>query len=362
MPRHGEAIYHRKDGLWEARYVKGLDPLGKKKYGSVYAHSYREAKEKRQDIVSQITLLPQSVSARKITLSELMAEWLYVNQGRIKVTTYQKYRAIVENHIKNELGNYPVVYLTPVVFRRFADSKQKQGLAPATINDVLTLISTCLKYGNRQYGTPLVDIVYLKRPRKEMRVLSPKEQNLLVQYLLTGTDIYKLGVLLALYTGIRIGELCALTWDDITDGKVKVTKTMQRLSKGKGNGTEIIVGEPKTATSNRVIPLPSFLVSEIERFRLDGPCYFLSTQSQTIVEPRVMQYRFRRYVTELGFPPTNFHSLRHTFATRCVEAGFEVRSLSEILGHSNVSITLNRYVHSSFELKVDNMEKLSLYL
>lgn len=362
MGRRGEGIYHRKDGLWEARYVKGLDVAGKKKYGSVYAHSYREAKEKRQDIVSKITLLPQSVSARRMLLSDLIAEWLYVNQGRLKAATYQKYSAIFENHIKNDIGKYQIIYLTPVVFRRYADSKLDCGFYPTTINGILTFISTCLKYGNRQYGTPLVDIIYLKRPRKEMRVLSPKEQNVLVQFLLTDTDIYKAGVLLALYTGIRIGELCALTWGDLKEGKLKVSKTMQRLSKGKGNGTEIVIGEPKTETSNRIIPLPSFLTSVIEPFRRDDNQNFFSRPDKAFVEPRTVQYHFQHYIQSLGFPPANFHSLRHTFATRCITAGFDVRSLSEVLGHSSVTITLNRYVHSSFEMKVNNMEKLSLFL
>ena len=362
MGRHGEAIYQRKDGLWEARYVKGLDCYGKKKYGSVYARSYREAKEKRMDIISKISLLPQSVSARRIVLEELISEWLFLNQARLKPSTYQKYCSSFEKHIKDSLGSYPVIYLTPIVLKQFADSKQKVGLSETTINGMLTFIRTCLKYGGKQHGTPVTEVVYLKPPRKEMRVLSPDEQNRLVRYLLVDTDIYKLGVLLALFTGIRIGELCALTWGDIINGRLKINKTMQRLSKGKGLGTEIVINEPKTTTSNRIVPIPSFLLPQIEAMRREDCCHFLSTKERRIVEPRIMQIRFSRYIKETDIPKATFHSLRHTFATRCTEAGCEIKSLSELLGHSSVTVTLNRYVHSSFSLKISAIEKLSLFV
>lgn len=362
MGRRGEGIYHRKDGLWEARYVKGLDSAGKKKYGSVYGHSYREAKEKRLDILSQISILPQSVSARRLLLNELIAEWLYVNQSRIKPATYQKYRLIYEKHIKNSIGTHPVIYLTPVMLKRYADEKLDEGLSEVTINGMLTFIRTCLKYGSRQYGTPVTDVIYLKPPRKEMRVFSPDEQNRLVHLLLTDIDIYKLGVLIALFTGVRIGELCALTWGDVKDGTISINKSMQRLSKGKGLPTEVVIGEPKTATSNRIIPIPSFLLPYIEEARRADRCRVISLRGRELIEPRIMQNHFQQYLKELNIPHATFHTLRHTFATRCTEAGCEIKSLSELLGHSSVTITLSRYVHSSLALKAANMEKLSLFL
>lgn len=361
MGRHGENIFKRKDGLWEARYVKGVDEFGKKKYGSVYAHSYREVKDKRQDIVSKITLIPQSVSIRRILLNQLIEEWLYLNQGRLKLSTYQKYKSYHEKHIKNEIGGYPVVYLTPVILKKFADKKQESGLSPQTVNSILTFIGGCLKYANRQYGIAQTNIIYLKTPTKEMRVLSRDEQQRLVKFLLEDTDIYKLGILVALYTGVRIGELCALQWKDIQDGTIRINKTMQRLSTG--NGTEVIVGEPKTPTSNRIIPLPSFLTAEVEKFRrINENMRFLSNLTHTTIEPRVMQYHFHRYLEILDIPKANFHCLRHTFATMCVEKNFELKSLSEILGHRTINVTMNRYVHSSIELKSSNMEKLSFFL
>lgn len=361
MPRRGENIFKRKDGLWEARYVKGVDEFGKKKYGSVYAHSYHEVKEKRQDIVSKITLIPQSVSIQRMLLNHLIEEWLYINQARLKPSTYQKYKSMFEKHIKKEIGGYPVIYLTPVILKRYAERKQESGLSPQTVNGILTFISSCLKYANHQYGIAQTSIIYLKTTNKEMRVLSRDEQQHLVKFLLEDTDIYKLGILVALYTGIRIGELCALQWKDIKDGTIIINKTMQRLKND--NGTKIVVGEPKTPTSNRIIPLPNFLVDEIEKFRRSNDdTQFLSNITYTIIEPRVMQYHFQRYIKFLNIPKANFHCLRHTFATRCVECDFEIKSLSEILGHRTINITMNRYVHSSIDLKASNMKKLSLFL
>ena len=363
MSRRGENIFKRKDGLWEARYVKGLDEKGKKKYGSVYAHSYREVKEKREELASQIVLMPQFLTIRKATLNALIQEWLFVNQARLKPSTYQKYCGFHTNHIQERIGQHQLIYLTPVVLKRYADSKSEEGLSPKTVNSILTFIHGCLRYANRQYGLPLTEIIYLKESKREMRVLSRIEQQKLVHYLLTDTDIYKLGVLVALYTGIRIGELCALKWSDIENGTLHITKTMQRLSKGIGKGTEIIVGDPKTSTSNRTIPLPSFISAQIEKFRSnDKEAYFLSTPSHPLTEPRVMQYYFQRYIEELGLPKANFHCLRHTFATRCVECDFEIKTLSLILGHSNVKTTMDKYVHSSMSLKAVNMEKLQLFL
>ncbi|MBQ4099933.1 MAG: site-specific integrase, partial [Oscillospiraceae bacterium] len=189
---------------------------------------------------------------------------------------------------------------------------------------------------------------------------SKDEQQRLVDYLLIDIDIYKLGVLVALYTGMRLGELCALRWEDIDDDCIKVRQTMQRLSKNNGVGTELFIGTPKTETSVRLIPIPSFLKELIEEFRIRGAGekYFLGSKDKHIVEPRVMQYKFKKYLLDAHIEKANFHALRHSFATRAVEVGFEIKSLSELLGHANVQITLQKYVHSSFALKQDNMELL----
>lgn len=364
MARRGEAIYHRKDGLWEARYVKEIDLAGKKRYGSVYGHSYREAKEKRQQAMDHILLFQKPQPSRWMTVAELAEEWLWINRSRLKQSTQQRYQGFIKNHIKPVLGGVSVVYLTTTTIHQFALDRLETGLAPQSINSILVILHSILKYGQRQYHFPLPEIVYLSYEKKEMRVLSKEEQKRLVTYLLSDLDLCKLGVLVALYTGLRIGELCALQWEDIDNSSIKVRRTMQRLRKKSGTGTELVIGTPKTSSSCRQIPIPSFLKDMIEEFRTKKgeSIYFLSSSPYKILEPRNLQYKFQKYLKEAGVEKANFHALRHTFATRCVEKGFETKSLSEVLGHSSVQITLNKYVHSSFELKQANMELLTLNL
>ena len=162
---------------------------------------------------------------------------------------------------------------------------------------------------------------------------------------------------------IRIGELCALTWGQIhlTEGEIFVTRTLQRLqdmSHSAGNRTRIIISTPKSACSLRAIPLPDFLVRWLKPFRSSEDVFFLTGRSDKFVEPRSLENHLKKVLIQNGIRPVNFHALRHTFATRCVEAGFDLKSLSEILGHSKVNITLNCYVHPSYELKKSCMEKL----
>ena len=160
-------------------------------------------------------------------------------------------------------------------------------------------------------------------------------------------------------------ELCALKWENISleNATLKVQKTLQRIqetNKGASTKTKIVITEPKSKCSIRDIPIPKFLV-EIARQFLDSPkAYILTGDKSKYVEPRTMQNHFKQFVDACGIEDANFHALRHTFATRCIELGFEIKSLSEILGHANVNITLNRYVHSSFDLKSANMNKLVL--
>ena len=173
-------------------------------------------------------------------------------------------------------------------------------------------------------------------------------------------DCCKFGVLLALRTGMRIGELCALTWADIslTDNTVYIRSTMQRIRNlgGTGGKTRVITGPPKSEAAVRVIPITEQTAALCSRMAATG---YVLTGGEQYMEPRTLQYRLKRYTQDCGLEGVHFHTLRHTFATRCVEAGFELKSLSEILGHSTVAVTMNRYVHASLDLKRDNMRKLA---
>ena len=164
---------------------------------------------------------------------------------------------------------------------------------------------------------------------------------------------YYIGIILALVTGMRIGEVCALQWEDITIDSIHINKTMQRLSGPQAKG--ICIGSPKTYSSIRKIPINTQLSLFLNNI-IDRREYVVCQKNGKYVEPRLLQMHFNKVLARCGIAPYNFHSLRHTFATRCVESGMDIKTLSEILGHSDVKTTLNKYVHSSLNHKKKQME------
>ena len=192
--------------------------------------------------------------------------------------------------------------------------------------------------------------------------MTATEQKQLQQYLYNNLSDRNLGILVCLFTGIRIGEICALKWDDIsfTEKHIKIQRTMQRIQCDEDERkTKIIITTPKSKCSLRTIPLPDIVIERIEKDFQNREGYVLTGQKDIFVEPRTMQNHFKRVLEECKIRNVNYHVLRHTFATRCIELGFDIKSLSEILGHASVNITMNRYVHPSMELKRENMNKLN---
>lgn len=194
----------------------------------------------------------------------------------------------------------------------------------------------------------------------EKRLLNSSEQNILTEQLMNDINPSNAGILLSAATGMRIGELCALKWSDFDFEKstVTVSRTMQRIKNRDGQGTKIIVTSPKSRTSLREIPIPEFLKNTLAEMKTNSDSFML-TGNGKFVEPRTMQYRFKNILKRFNLPQVNFHSLRHMFATKCVSLGIDVKTLSEILGHSSVKITFDRYVHSSMERKQSCMKLFS---
>ena len=201
---------------------------------------------------------------------------------------------------------------------------------------------------------------------EEMRVLSREEQTRFVSCLLDDMDTCKFGVLLTLFTGVRIGELCALQWGNISlkEQTIRIDATLQRLrdtstADNPGSRTRIVIGTPKSDTSIRTIPITDYTAELCGKMNPHSSAAYVLTGTENYMEPRALQYRMEKYTRECGLEGVHFHTLRHTFATRAVEVGFEIKSLSEVLGHATTTITLDRYVHSSLILKRDNMKKLN---
>ncbi len=364
----GENIFKRKDGRWEARYVKGYQSDGKIRYGFCYGKTYRDAKEKvtkaKAAMLQGNSPMP-AVSKQRFAI--YCAGWMEANKSRLKPATRVKYECIMEKYIKPRLGRcFPQGFNDQIIGEFTNELLFMEELAPKTVRDILTLLKSVLKYTAKQLGGvyPQIDIVLPKDTRKEMRVLSREEQAVFTAYLLTNMDEQKFGVLLALLTGVRIGELCALRWDDISlkDGTIRITSTMQRLKDIDANGeakTKIVFGTPKSDTSVRTIPMCDYAISLCQRMKPRCGSAFVLSGTTDYMEPRLLQYRLERYTKDCQLEGVHFHTLRHTFATRCVEIGFDVKSLSEILGHANTAITLDRYVHTSFELKRAQMNRLA---
>lgn len=367
----GENIFKRKDGRWEARYIKGYELSGKIKYGFCYGKTYKEAKEKvTRAKAALVSGKPAPVSAPRHRFAYFCDEWFESVKGRLKESTCVKYKTMLEKHIKPRLGGcFPLAFSDGLIDRFTNELLFEEELSPKTVKDILVVVRSILNFTAKRFPDtfPVVDIVYPKESKKEMRVLTREEQRQFIAFLLEEMDACKFGVLLALLTGIRIGELCALRWENLSleDNTIKITSTMQRLKDMDQSGaakTKIVIGSPKSDTSIRTIPISDAAVELCRRMRPKRPAAFVLTGTERYMEPRTLQYRMEHYTKACGLEGVHFHTLRHTFATRCVEVGFEIKSLSEILGHSNTTITLDRYVHSSLELKRNNMNKLAAAL
>ena len=365
----GENIFRRRDGRWEARYIKGRELSGKIKYGYCYGKTYREAKEKaakRKAALANGALLPTATTQKPF--SSYCLGWLHTKKCTVKESTYIKYSTVVNKHIMPKLGECcPLGFTTELMDDFIKELQFEDELAPKTVHDILVVLHGILKFASSKFAGsfPAVEINYPKIGKKEMRVLSREEQARLVAYLHEDLDSCRFGILLALCTGIRIGELCALQWESVStnDKAIRIAKTLQRLhdtSVSQGARTRIVIGPPKSDTSVRTIPMTEYATGLCRRMKPQSSAAYVLTGTEAFMEPRTLQYRLEKYTQACGLEGVHFHTLRHTFATRAVEVGFEVKSLSEILGHASVMITLDRYVHASLELKRDNMQKLKV--
>ena len=370
MPRRGENIYKRKDGRWEARYIKQRSPEGKAIYGYLYARTYRDVKAKLQSHKEFAEQSLQNSSAKHISFQDVAEDWIVSLAPQIKVSTMNKYRNLLETYIYPRMGTMKLNQITHPFLESFCNSllqngrKDGNGLSPKTVSDILSVIRNVLKFAIRSGASIPCDgkSIRIKQPAGEMRVLSKVEQERLCQYLLSMPDGCNIGILVSLFTGLRLGEICALKWNDIAvpEQIIHVRYTMQRVQEQCGNTrTSVILTAPKSACSVRSIPIPDALLKIMLTHSTDRTGYFLTGSTQYYIEPRTMQNHFKKALKSSGVADANFHALRHTFATRCVEAGFDVKSLSEILGHASVNITMNRYVHPSMELKKENMQRLA---
>ena len=352
--------YQRKDGRWECRISLGTEG-GKRKYKSYYGATEQEAEYKM--MIDQ-SATQQTLAVTEMTVKQLAAEWLYVTRNRIKESTAANYRMKLDKHILPAFGEKNIAMLAAKDIYAFIENKLKSGLSSRYVTDIIVLLKSIYRYACREYAvlSVLDGIVLPKKKRTEVKVLTKQQQSILSNYLNCNRSTTALGVALSLYTGVRIGELCALQWQDIDllNRTLTVRKTIQRIQTfGGKNKTELIITEPKSANSLRTIPIPDCIIPMLKQFADKSSAYVLSGTCKP-VEPRTMQNRFKRILDNADLPSINYHSLRHAFATGALELGFDIKTLSEILGHSSVEVTLNRYIHSSMDRKRACMNLLSM--
>ena len=296
-------------------------------------------------------------------------EWLVSKTYKIKESTLNKYKYLFERYIYPQFSTLRMKDIsTAVIDKNMMElyEKYKDCLSYSTFKSMIYLIKAVIGYAVKaEYITQVYfNFEIAKRTsQKEIQVLTQEQEKTIVAEIMANKNANNLGILLSLYTGIRLGEVCSLRVSDIdfTSRTVNISKTVQRLSDFSTNTSNLIITTPKSQRSIRIIPLPEFLFEILLSYGIDnysGNCFILNNK-ELPYEPRTLQYAFQRLVAKCGYEGFHFHCLRHTFATRCVQSGFDIKTLSEILGHANASFTMNRYVHSDLDAKRKQMDILN---
>lgn len=364
MARHGENIYKRKDGRYEGRYVIGKTSDRKTRFGYVYARQFSEV---RKLLLEKKAMLQQKAETRavpQITLKKWMARWMENELlGSIKMASYQVYRRQIEKHLLCALGEYELAELTPGIIHGFLEGLQASGLAGSTVKGTFRLLSSAMRSAQEEgfiAQNPCRRIKVHAASNTQQRVLSRQEQEAL-RALPEAHD--ELCALFGLYTGMRLGEICALKWLDIDWERQTLTvrRTAQRVARMNpqhGRKTMLIVGSPKSMRSQRVLPIPAFLLEQLRRRMTGERSEYVFGSANQAAEPRTLQRRFQRMMSKLGVAGAHFHTLRHTFATRLLELGVDIKTVSTLLGHSSAKTTLDFYAHTMMAKQRSAMELL----
>lgn len=344
--RFCNTITKRKDGRYMGKFIIGYDESGKTLYQYVYGRTYEETAEK---LMIGREIESRFLSERCISVNRAYSEWLGAVSNCVKPSTYANYKLKFEKHILPAFGDRLCSELNSNVINAFIEKKLTDGLSASYVKDIIIVLKTMLKFAQDEFDfkLSLKNISLPRTEKKSAKMISSDEQNALVKYLESNMSLTSFGVLISLLMGIRIGELCGLKWSDIDlkNKTLHIERTVQRIALANGDRkTSVVISSPKSSASRRVISIPDRLIRYFERF-ISSDDHFVLSGSEKAVEPRTMQYRYKRLLAAAKVKYHNYHQLRHTFATNCVQSGFDAKTLSNVLGHSNVTLTLTRYVH-----------------
>lgn len=300
----------------------------------------------------------------KKRITEVITHWKADKKQYVKKSSFSAYTLLIENHLQPVFGDKFTIEENDV--QSFVFQKLEAGLSHKTIKDILIVLKMILKFGAKHKWldyTPF-DIQFpTEREKHNIEVLSRADQKKIMTYIQEHFTFRNLGVYICLSAGMRIGEVCALTWEDIdTDnGIISVSRTIQRIyviEEGLRK-TELILDTPKTKNSIREIPINKDLLKILKPFKkIVNSSFFVLTNDAKPTEPRTYRSYYKNLMKELNMPELKFHGLRHSFATRCIESNCDYKTVSVLLGHSNISTTLNLYVHPNMEQKKKAIEQM----
>ncbi len=300
--------------------------------------------------------------------SKIVALWKEDKKQYVKRSTFAAYTLLIENHILPSFGEMALVEEQDV--QTFVFRKLNEGLSHKTIKDILIVLKMILRFGAKNQMTEYrqIDIKFpTERDKHSIDILNRSHQKQIMEYIRLHFTFKNLGIYICLSAGMRIGEICALTWDDldVENGIIHVRKTIQRIYviEEHRKYTEVILDTPKTKNSIREIPMTKNLLKMIRPIKkiVNGNFYVLTNEPKP-TEPRTYRNYYKQFMQSLGLPLIKFHGLRHNFATRCIESKCDYKTVSVLLGHSNISTTLNLYVHPNLEQKKRCMEQMSRLL
>lgn len=360
MARKGENIYKRKDGRYEGRYIKGYNELQKPIFGYVYGYKYKEVKEKlmiyktKQGVVRKVRGLIGDG-----TTGDFMNYWLTtLAKPAVKISTFGCYSRMIQNHLLPALGQVLLRKLNKNHITGLHQHLEQKSLSLVTVNNILRILNIIIRRAWQDgyvSHNPCIGINISNNDEQRRTGFSAEERKKLIGAVCTENEDRQLEVMLPLYTGLRVGELCALRLVDIDIEQevIKVRRTLQRVTcynLGE-NETTVMIGSPKSRKSTRDIPIPPPLLDLlIQRKTAGKPDDYLLGNGNRPTEPRNIQRHFHHVLKKAGLPLCGPHTLRHTFATSCLEQGADIATISELLGHASYDLTY-RYLHTFADKK-----------
>ena len=307
---------------------------------------------------------------KSVNVEKVANIWLDSIKPSIKPQTFHKYQTIVNLYVIPYLGFYDIKKINEININRFLEKmsisggNNKQGLSYSSLKTITYIVKKILKYSyNYGYRNIMIGDVIIpkKREKSKIKVLDEKDSYKLITYLKSNPKYINIGLLFSICCGLRIGEVCTLKGEDIDYQKkiLSIKHTMQRISiQDDNNKTKVVISSPKSQSSYRNVPIPNILIDVLKEIKYNDNDYVLTGDNKKFIEPRRLSKYFKNILKYLDIKDTNYHTLRHTFASMCIVSGMDDRTLSEILGHSSVNITLNRYVHPTMKTKQEMINKV----